>query len=225
MTAIAAFCDGKEIVIAADSAVCDRRDGKTKRIKTDCKIRIYGGFVFAVQGMPSDDAGYNVHSIAEGLLCGIGPDSNAAKLLAEHIHVPLHAAGERLQKTEGYGAFRREFERFPLRIVLATMNGKTPMLWYIPAEVTHGRGEDFSLKIEPELWSEANDFGELIPLLLPDSEAKQEHKNPIPSEHPPSFLIDRARQFVQFMIDRKKDEVGPPINIVQVTESRISQIQ
>jgi hypothetical protein len=211
-TAIAAIWTPDEMVIAADSADNEILQGELRPVGSACKIRIYGNFVFAVKGMHRAEPDLDVYSIAERVLCGDRSLADAVECLKERLKGPLQTAGAHLRETD-WRAFEHSFTSWPLEVVVATNQGGNLQMGGVRA-VKHD-GQEFSLTMEGRHFRvEACDR-----LLLPPSYAGLEAYHKQHRDSNPGDLVSTARNFVQFMVDRKEPGVRPPIDVIQITRS------
>jgi hypothetical protein len=214
-TAIAAIWTPDEVVIAADSADNEIRQGEMWTVDSACKIRVYGKFVFAVKGIRCGEPDFDVHSIVEQILRQDKSLAEAVRCLTELLPAPLREVADQLRKTDRQ-AFDLAFQRLPLEVIVATNEGGNPQMGSVRVVVEHSE-PDFSMAIEGHHCPADAGGCAILPLLLPPSTVSQlEYQEQYP-EIDPGDLVSYARAFVQFMIDREEPGVGPPIDVLQIT--------
>lgn len=216
-TAIAAIWTPDEVVIAADSADNEMRDGELVTVASACKIRVYGSFVVAAKGIRCGEPDFDVYSIGEQILSRDISLADAVARLESRLLKPLQLVAARLRDADWDG-FYRLVQFVPLEVVIATNAGNFLQMAHV---CVLGQCEaDLSFKVKARSCPTDASGRDFVPLLLAPSTASYEaYRESRPQAVNSGDLAADARDFVQFMIEREEPGVGSPIDVMQITRS------
>jgi hypothetical protein len=211
-TAICILRTENQIVIAADSREVNERNEPQKPVN---KIIDLGG-VFAVPsgmnryGRTEFDAFALIHHLS-----GVRTVAEAIDRSERAISEPLANAVEDMRKNEP--AFLAQYQQSPLSIVFVSLEMDVPVM----AQIRFGWSG--KLVIEKHRCPDECPQGEAAVLVGSDKSKKlfwQKYPRLAGND-----LIEAARWFVQMEIDRGVPEIGPPVDILQITQHGAKWVQ
>lgn len=214
MTAIAAIRTNTEIVVAADSCAYDLKTGATKIVD---KILPVGKFFAAVNGLVSyHRTGFDVFRVVEELQWetippGFRPTvTHVCGLMA----FPIKTAYEDIVANDPQ--FLNEYFDTPSALTFIGIEDHIPVISGVRFAVENGA-------IRPSF-----DFyhDKEAKMLVGSTTARARFAATFPNDFPNGTdLISIARDFVQQEIDSGKPTVGPPIDILRVTNNGYQWVQ
>ena len=218
-TVIIAIWTPDEVVLAADSADNELVDGKFCPVGSMCKLRRLGSFVFGVKGIRCEDgSGFDAIAIAEQVIEQGGPFLDVLKRLAESLPPELNRAGDELRKNNSLD-FERVFSDAPLELVVAT--NQEPLLWLGHIRFrTCWTGLDFKVVPDTQYCPSPLCTEESKEVPLASAANLLEYRKLPKAEN----YVDRARAFVEFMIQQGEEGVAFPVKVFRVTTSTICEI-
>jgi hypothetical protein len=215
-TAVAVMRTPREIAIAADSRVV-RSDSLSEALQV-CKIRRAGGIYFVAHNLVEDPAsGFDIYEIADQA-CREGTTISAKAQLFDSLVVgPLIRALVRI-RTMSPGSFRKHFvEQAASGIIFAGFLDHVPVLIARRLVVVNPDSAQFSLSIVrrecPGVWCMS---GTTTFFVAPD-EAVSRFRLAYPYylRMRPAEVV---QQFVEMRIRDHVPDVGPPVDVVRITE-------
>jgi hypothetical protein len=223
-TAIAAIRVPSGVVIAADSRVVD---GDGRRLPDECKIRIVSGIVYAAHGMSTHaPTGFDLFRLVSDDLRrpgGLDDLRSIAERLARSVIVPLTKALTNIRKTDR-ALFERATRTAAAGVILARDQAGAPQLASIRflAQTRATDVVDIASAIHTCPSSDCP-VGIAAVWVSPDDDRRAFER--VHPEYWKEDLSKVAEAFVQGEIDKGLIDVGPPIDIVQITGGRIEWVQ
>jgi hypothetical protein len=222
-TAIAAVRTPEEIVVAADSRMVDVNDKPVTGFF--CKIRQGDHVFFAVHGIVVDAAGgYNVFSILAKAGRIDGSISRKIHVFESMIRLPLERVLQRAKLQEP-GAFQKDFVATPpLGVLFFGIENHVLVFHHLLFRVSNSTGKNISLKVEQlDCPGSGCPAGISAVFVGPSKKLKtfqRDHR-----EFWNEDLVSVVKDFVQTEIASNLPSVGPPIDIIRITESGVEWVQ
>lgn len=222
-TAVFVIRTPNEIVVAADSRSVSGND--TPDPEPICKIRRFSDAYIVVNGISKDTpSGYDVFS-------SLNVASQRKGLLADKIAAfeplvkrPLEKALNRLKREEPIAFKRNAIEIAPLGINFFGLERGVLVLYNRRFVVSLLPNNEVSVNIERHGCPSADCPDGIAFVTVGAAEFKERF-----ARENPNFLkgdlVEAARKFVQMQIDTKVVDVGPPIDILQITKRGAKWIQ
>lgn len=222
-TAIAAIRTSNQIVVAADSrAVNEKNDPLNERI---CKIVDLGKVFVAVHGMSDHrPSGFSALSILPHATANAQTVAEILDRLELLINEPLSLALEDLRRSAPIVFKQNALDMAPLGFIFVSLERDTPVLASLRFTVA-GPGTGPVKLIAGKRYCPGPDCPDGRASVLVGSRDDQEL---FKRTHPNFWdgdLVEVARAFVQMEIDKGLVDVGPPIDILQITKAGPKWIQ
>ena len=216
-TAMAAIRTPNEIVVAADSKVVHGDDSPDP--DPLCKIRQIGDMFFAVHGMAEDTpSGFNVFPIIIKSGQQGGTISDRIAIFENLAKAPLEEALERLRVQKPIVYQRNCIDIAPLGVIFFGFESNELVFYYRRFVVNPHAGPPVSVNIERRGCPGPDCPTGIAAVFVGPTEHVQRFMRNTP-EYWKRNLIDVARSFVQMEIDEKLVDVGPPIDILRITQA------
>jgi hypothetical protein len=221
-TAIAAFCTPREIVIAADSAVIHGLDSVD--LTPVEKIRFCDGKVYAINGISkSRPTSFNAFSLVENVLQQHLQLRASVEAITLSMYDPLLKAVTDIARREPINYQRYCLEQSPFGVTVACIEINVPVMANV--RYTSRLGPNgLSLVCETRFCpGEDCPDGAAAVFVGPPDDVEA-----FTMQHPDYYsgdFLTTAREFVQTLVDKKYNDIGPPIRIIRLSADGVKWVQ